>query len=228
MELQDHKIFYIDEYILERNEGNEFLSLVEHYFRPKKLTFSLLEMVLLNEKGIGETYVFANKNFDAKKFHQTYINLVKKFKDEFEGGVSAFKEWYDQDTWIIVGEGSKSSLSYNVGNYKWIGEFDPRKIKSYGEKEGLERAIIEKYFLKYGEEIGNLELRKYPHYFIIVHPIRKPGNTETSPYGNLYLHFATLEKVDIDGYSGGLDQPLPCALEHRIVSTVKKDQINLQ
>jgi len=198
MKFEEHIIFSIDEYILIKNSGNEFLSLVEHYFRGKKLVFSLLEMVLLNENGIGETHIFAKKDFNAKEFYSKYYELVNEFKTNFNGGISSYKEWYHQNTWLYVGEGQSDNQPYAIKEYKWLENFEPREIKSYGEQSGLTKKIIEDYLNEYATKIANLELNKHPFFFIIVHPINRSDNEKITPYGNLYLHFATLEKVDLE------------------------------
>lgn len=206
MSFQEHSIFAIDEYILLRNKGNEFLSIVEHYFRSRKLTFSLLEMVLLFEKGIGETYIFAKDDFDANHFYKQYIDLVTKFKNDFSGGISAYKEWYHQNTWILIGEGEKQFNTYSVSSYNWVGEFEPKEIKSYGEKRGLTGEIISEYFNRYADAIATLELKKHPNYFIVIHPICKLEKNQIVPYGNLYLHFCTVEKVTVEEIKGFLKE----------------------
>ncbi|MEK9158321.1 MAG: hypothetical protein AAB638_04050 [Patescibacteria group bacterium] len=198
MAFAEHKIIWIDEYILLKNKGNEFLALIEQYFRDKKLTFSLLEMVLLNEKGIGETYIYAYKDFDSKTFYNKYIELVTKFKEDFKGGVSSYSEWYEKNTWILVGTGTGTVTSYNLSNYNWVGEFEPKPIKKYGQQNGLTKEIIENYFNSYAHSIADLELGKHPNYFIVIHPVSKSHNDTIVPYGNLYLHFATIDEVSLE------------------------------
>lgn len=198
MKFEEYIIFKIDEYILYKNNGNEFLSLVEHYFREKKLVFSLLEMVLLNENGIGETHIFANKDFDAKSFYYKYVELVKKFKEKYKGGISSYKEWYHQNTWLYFGEGQNKSQFHSILDYSWLENFEPRKLDSYGDKSGLTKEIIKEYLNEYAVEIVDLELKKHPFYFIIIHPINRSDSEKITPYGNLYLHFATLEKVELE------------------------------
>jgi len=199
MKFEEHIIFCIDEYILLKNDGNEFLSLVEHYFRGNKLVFSLLEMVLLNENGIGETHIFAKKDFNAKEFYSKYYELVNQFKTKFNGGISSYKEWYHQNTWLYIGRGGQiDNQPYAIKEYCWLENFEPRKIKSYGEKSGLTRKIIEDYLNEYADKIANLELNKHPYFFIIIQPINRSDNEKITPYGNLYLHFATLEEVELE------------------------------
>lgn len=198
MSFSEYKILFIEDDILTKNEDNEFYSLIEKYFGEKKITFSLLEMVLLKERGIGETYIFAKKVFDAKEFYDKYCALVEKFKADFEGGVSSFEEWYIQNTWIYIGTGTKNKALYNLQDYIWNGSFDAREIKNYGQRKGLTKDFILDYFNNYAEEICKLELGKHPHFFIIIQPIGNRHNKKIFPLGNLYLHFGTIEKVEIN------------------------------
>lgn len=180
---------------LPSDKGNELLFVVEKHFKNKKLTFCLLELVLLAEKGIGETYVFARKDYDANALHEQYYELVQKFKSEFDGGVPAYTEWYQQSTWICFGTGVECKEKYSSKEYGWIGKFDPRDQKKYGEKSGLTKEIIQNYFNKYEQEIGKLVLANHPYYSIVIHPIGRPKKEVIVPYGNLYLHFATIEEI---------------------------------
>ena len=214
MNFKEYPIFYINEYILGKNEEHsenvELLSYIEHFFREKKknLTFAIVELVLLNEHGIGETYYFAKNDFDDKFFHTQYGNLVKGFKDKFKGGVSTYKEWFQRCTWFDKGVGtnstSKSTSIYKTSDYKWFGNFQLKELKEYGDKpDKLTDAFIKEYFNTYKKEISELVLNNHPYFFIIIQPISKSFNREnlkeyqnqTIPYGNLYLHLASNEEV---------------------------------
>ncbi len=200
MRFTEHILYEINSYILLKNEGNEFLSLVEDFFKEHKLTFSLLEMVLLKETGIGETYIFTKKGVDSKTLYQNYINLINEFKEEFKGGVASYKDWYNQNTWIYRGTGHPSEGIYNISQYTWEYLCETKDIKEYGEKVGISKSFIQTYLDTYAEAFTKLELNKHPHFCIIIQPVYKidPHTSDVIPMGNLYLHFATLNEVSLN------------------------------
>lgn len=199
--------FIIDPGILQLREGNEVIAFVETFFKDYELTFSLLELVLLKEEGIGETYIFAKKDFDAKEFHKKYTQIVNEFKTEYSGGVSAFKEWYSRNTWWSFGPGNGEKKSYNSLQYKWYPKFEPKDLSQYGKSDSIPTPyknfddFIASYLNQYEERILQVGLGDHPFYSILIKPLGYLDSNkdfEIKPLGNLYLHFATNKEVSED------------------------------
>lgn len=195
--LDDYKI---NPKTLELRGGNEIMAFVETFFDEYELRFSLLELVLLDDQGIGETFTFAKKGFDHAGFYQRYLQIVNRFKEEYSGGVSAYKEWYSRKTWWSQGQGLGEKTTYIGSQFNWEMKGELRDASLYGAKETVPEPyknfgeFAQNYFDKYEESILKLGLDAYPFYTIIIKPlgyIDAADNYEVKPLGNLYLHFGT-------------------------------------
>ena len=107
-------------------------------------------------------------------------------------------------SWLYVGEGQSDNQPYAIKEYKWLENFEPREIKSYGEQSGLTKKIIEDYLNEYATKIANLELNKHPFFFIVI-------TSYSIHYTKLYeADWVRLMKVCCSDGQGCLHRSHPC------------------
>lgn len=167
------------------------------------LKFCLAEITtLLDSNAIGEVYVFSHfHDSEANKIRDKYkqiIEQVKNHKEFRKASISAYKDWYSQDTWIYIGHNPEPRIKFtNKHFHGWNNDGEAQKEEraraNYATlNDELSHEYIEKYLNYYIELLKkDLGFDKYEHFAVIVKPLNLVDEDEIIPVGNLYLHFVT-------------------------------------
>ena len=187
--------------------GNDFKALIDKLFpyQDKNLIFCLIEIVTLTDAkdAFGEIYLFSDHSKEeGKKIIAEYKQIVQKVKNEKKYiKIQETLQWYRKNSYILLKQNNDVEFQFPNPPPDW--EQDPgtqEELKpDYPKpKNGdLSESQIQEYLQFYADILHQkFGFKDYPYYCIIVRPISAIEGKDTIPLGNLYLHFATVQKEE--------------------------------